>query len=82
MVKKNSHSESVFSNFDALKVLRNAKLRPTKQRVSLVLNIFKYGNRHINAENLHKEILTSGDKISLATYVYKGEINNEETFIG
>jgi len=67
MVKKNSHSESVFSNFDALKVLRNAKLRPTKQRVSLVLNIFKYGNRHINAENLHKEILTSGDKISLAT---------------
>ena len=52
---------------DALKVLKDANLRPTKQRVSLVHNIYKYGNRHVNAESLHKEILDTGDNVSLAT---------------
>ena len=52
---------------DALKVLKDANLRPTKQRVSLVYNIYKYGNRHVNAERLHKEILDTGDNVSLAT---------------
>ena len=52
---------------DALKVLKDANLRPTKQRVSLVYNIYKYGNRHVNAESLHKEILDTGDNVSLAT---------------
>tara|TARA_B110000238_G_scaffold170117_1_gene187327 strand:+ start:680 stop:1084 length:405 start_codon:yes stop_codon:yes gene_type:complete len=54
-------------NIDALKILKEAKLRPTKQRVTLISNIYKYGNRHVNAENLHKEILDTGDKVSLAT---------------
>ena len=52
---------------DALKMLKDANLRPTKQRVSLVNNIYKYGNRHVNAEILHKEILDTGDNVSLAT---------------
>ena len=52
---------------DALKVLKEANLRPTKQRISLVYNIYKYGNRHVNAESLHKEILDTGDNVSLAT---------------
>ena len=54
-------------NIDALKILKEAKLRPTKQRVTLISNIYKYGNRHVNAESLHKEILDAGDKVSLAT---------------
>ena len=54
-------------DFDALKMLKDANLRPTKQRVSLVYNIYKYGNRHVNAESLHKEILDTGDNVSLAT---------------
>jgi len=54
-------------DIDALKVLKEAKLRPTKQRVTLISNIYKYGNRHVNAESLHKEILDTGDKVSLAT---------------
>jgi len=54
-------------NIDALKILKKAKLRPTKQRVSLISNIYKYGNRHVNAESLYKEILGTGDKVSLAT---------------
>jgi Fur family iron response transcriptional regulator len=54
-------------DIDALKVLKEAKLRPTKQRVTLISNIYKYGNRHVKAESLHKEILDTGDKVSLAT---------------
>ena len=54
-------------DIDALKVLKEAKLRPTKQRVTLISNIYKYGNRHVNAESLHKEILDTGEKVSLAT---------------
>ena len=54
-------------DIDALKILKEAKLRPTKQRVTLISNIYKYGNRHVNAESLHKEILDTGDKVSLAT---------------
>ena len=54
-------------DIDALKVLKEAKLRPTKQRVTLISNIYKYGNRHVNAESLHKEILDTGDNVSLAT---------------
>ena len=54
-------------DIDALKILKEAKLRPTKQRVTLISNIYKYGNRHVNAESLHKEILDTGEKVSLAT---------------
>ena len=48
-------------------ILKEVDLRPTKQRVMLISNIFKYGNRHINADKIHKEILYIGEKISLAT---------------
>ena len=54
-------------DIDASKMLKEANLRPTKQRVSLVANIYKYGNRHVSAESLHKEILDTGDNVSLAT---------------
>tara|TARA_B100000686_G_C16160598_1_gene651317 strand:- start:117 stop:530 length:414 start_codon:yes stop_codon:yes gene_type:complete len=47
--------------------LRNKKLKLTKQRVSLVTNIFKLGDRHITAESLHKEMFDLGIKLSLAT---------------
>ena len=48
-------------------VLKNVTLRPTRQRVALVSNIFNSGNRHINAEKLHEEVLSNGEKVSLAT---------------
>lgn len=48
-------------------ILKNANLRPTKQRLMLVNKIFAYGNRHLNAEELHREILVLGEKVSLAT---------------
>ena len=51
----------------ALKILKINKLRLTKQRISLVSNIFKFGNRHINADSLHNEMTDNGVKVSLAT---------------
>ena len=38
-------------------ILKEVNLRPTRQRVVLVSNIFNSGNRHINAEKLHEEVL-------------------------
>jgi Fur family transcriptional regulator, iron response regulator len=48
-------------------LLKEANLRPTQQRLMLISSIFKYGNRHINAEELHKEISLKGGQVSLAT---------------
>lgn len=47
--------------------IRNADLRPTKQRIALAELLFAEGNRHITAEILHGEALEAGVRISLAT---------------
>jgi Fur family iron response transcriptional regulator len=47
--------------------LRNAGLRPTRQRVELGCILFAKGNRHISAEYLHAEAEAAGVRVSLAT---------------
>jgi len=47
--------------------IREADLRPTKQRIALAELLFANGNRHITAEILHDEALKAGVRISLAT---------------
>jgi Fur family iron response transcriptional regulator len=47
--------------------LRQAGLRPTRQRVELAGLLFRYGNRHLTAEKLHEEATSEGVKVSLAT---------------
>ncbi len=47
--------------------IREADLRPTRQRLALAELLFGTGNRHITAEKLHGEALDAGVKISLAT---------------
>ena len=47
--------------------LRQAGLRPTRQRVELAGLLFKDHDRHVTAENLHDEITKAGVKVSLAT---------------
>lgn len=47
--------------------LRDAGLRPTRQRVELGRVLFAKGHRHISAEELHAEALTAGVRVSLAT---------------
>ncbi|MBE7635870.1 transcriptional repressor [Sneathiella sp. P13V-1] len=47
--------------------IRDADLRPTRQRLALAALLFAEGNRHITAEMLHGEAIDAGVKISLAT---------------
>lgn len=47
--------------------LRDAGLRPTRQRQELAGLLFRDGDRHLTAENLHDEAQKLGIKVSLAT---------------
>jgi Fur family iron response transcriptional regulator len=48
-------------------MLRQAGLRPTRQRLALAELLFAKGFRHLSAENLHEEALLSRVPVSLAT---------------
>lgn len=48
-------------------VLRMAGLRPTRQRVALAELLFGGPHRHVSAEQLHGEAVTSRVNVSLAT---------------
>ena len=47
--------------------LRQAGLRPTRQRLALGSLLFGAGDRHVTAEALHGEAVASGQRVSLAT---------------
>jgi Fur family iron response transcriptional regulator len=49
------------------KRVRDAGLRPTRQRVALADMLFAKGDRHLSAEELHEEALAAGVPVSLAT---------------
>lgn len=49
------------------KRVREAGLRPTRQRVALASLIFAQGDRHLSAEELHEEAGIAGVPVSLAT---------------
>jgi Fur family transcriptional regulator, iron response regulator len=51
----------------ALQRLRQAKLRPTRQRLALARLLFSGPDRHVTAEVLHGEALAQGVRVSLAT---------------
>jgi Fur family iron response transcriptional regulator len=48
-------------------LLRQAGLRPTRQRVALANLLFGNGDRHVTAEILHEEAVRAGERVSLAT---------------
>ena len=48
-------------------MLRQAGLRPTRQRLALGRLLFGDGDRHVTAEQLHAEVLALGEHVSLAT---------------
>jgi len=52
---------------DATQRLRDANLRPTRQRIELVGLLFAAGDRHMTAESLHAEATKAGVQVSLAT---------------
>lgn len=47
--------------------LRNAGLRPTRQRMALGWLLFAKGDRHVSAEMLYEEALRAREPLSLAT---------------
>jgi Fur family transcriptional regulator, iron response regulator len=47
--------------------LRQAGLRPTRQRVALARLLFDSSDRHVTAEQLHGEALSAAIRVSLAT---------------
>ncbi len=47
--------------------LKDAGLRPTRQRLSLAKLLFEGGDRHVSAEDLHAEALAHRIQVSLAT---------------
>lgn len=52
---------------DALTRLREAGLRPTRQRMALARLLFDAGDRHVTAEQLFDEARGAGIPVSLAT---------------
>lgn len=52
---------------DVSDMLRQAGLRPTRQRVSLAEILYSKGDRHISAELLHEEAVGADVPVSLAT---------------
>ena len=58
--------KGVTSN-DIIELLRDAGLRPTRQRLSLAWQLFSGRDRHVTAEQLHSESLGQGVSVSLAT---------------
>jgi Fur family iron response transcriptional regulator len=47
--------------------LKQAGLRPTRQRLALAKLLFDRGNRHVTAEQLHAEAQRANVRVSLAT---------------
>jgi Fur family iron response transcriptional regulator len=47
--------------------VRDAGLRPTRQRIALAELLFAKGDRHLSAEELHEEAVVAGVAVSLAT---------------
>src|ERR671928_2108479 len=52
---------------NALDRLRQAGLRPTRQRLALARLLLDKGDRHVTAEQLHGEALGADIRVSLAT---------------
>jgi Fur family iron response transcriptional regulator len=48
-------------------LLRQAGLRPTRQRMALANLLYGNGDRHVTAEILHEEAVSLGERVSLAT---------------
>ena len=50
-----------------IELLHKAGLRPTRQRMALARLLFDEGNRHLTAEDLHREAKNANIPVSLAT---------------
>ena len=61
------HSTTIENKGYIRKILLDAGLRPTRQRVALAGMLFLEEDRHIAAEDLHRQAVEQGVPVSLAT---------------
>lgn len=62
-----THDQDHNSQAMADQRVREAGLRPTRQRIALASLLFAKGDRHLSAEELHEEAVGAGVPVSLAT---------------
>ena len=62
-----SHSNANRGTATVPELLRQAGLRPTRQRLALGALLFGGEDRHVTAEQLHVEVVAQGEHVSLAT---------------
>jgi len=67
MDRHDLHHDDPMNRTQIRSMLRQAGLRPTRQRMALAELLFAKGFRHLSAENLHEEALMSRVPVSLAT---------------
>ncbi|MFA7306466.1 MAG: iron response transcriptional regulator IrrA [Hyphomicrobium sp.] len=67
MSEKSPAEPDVRSTVTIPGMLRHAGLRPTRQRLALGRLLFGSGDRHVTAEQLHAEVSSLGEHVSLAT---------------
>ncbi|MDN5927647.1 MAG: transcriptional repressor [Hyphomicrobiales bacterium] len=60
-------SEALEETREIERRVRDAGLRPTRQRVALANLLFAQGDRHLSAEELHEEAIAADVPVSLAT---------------
>lgn len=61
------HDDNAYHPADVGTLLRDAGLRPTRQRIALATLLYSKGDRHVTAELLHEEAVEAGEQVSLAT---------------
>lgn len=66
-IETDEHSVGGVPGEQVASLLRKAGLRPTRQRLALGCLLFGSGDRHVTAEQLHDEVSTAGECVSLAT---------------
>jgi Fur family iron response transcriptional regulator len=67
MAEPVAETEEISSTHPVAERLRQAGLRPTRQRLVLGGLLFAGEDRHVTAEQLHAEVLGAGEHVSLAT---------------
>jgi Fur family iron response transcriptional regulator len=65
--KRDQHEQVVLSRPKIRAMLRQAGLRPTRQRLALAELLFGRGHRHLSAETLQQEAMLARVPVSLAT---------------
>ena len=63
----NGNGHFMMMQTSTVEQLRDAGLKPTRQRVAIADILFKDGHKHISAEDLYSEIERSDMPVSLAT---------------